>query len=132
MGENEKMLAFYRLLGRLFYSVAQVDGVIREEEFKAVKAAVREEWLDFDETFDAFGSDSAFQIEFVFDFLYENDRKVENVLHELKEAKRMNPSLFTENLKKRIINSCAKIATAVAGTNKSELVFLSKLEQALK
>lgn len=76
MGENEKMLAFYRLLGRLFYSVAQVDDVIREEEFKAVKAAVREEWLDFDETFDAFGSDSAFQIEFVFDFLYENDRKV--------------------------------------------------------
>lgn len=131
MSENDQMLAFYRILGRLFYNVAQVDGTIREEEFNAVKDAIKFEWQDLEDTFDSFGSDSAFQIEFVFDYLLENDLKVNGVLHELKEFKAHNPSLFTDKMNDRIIHTCAMVAEAVAGKNKSELIFLSELKKAL-
>lgn len=132
MSENDQMLAFYQLLGRLFYNVAQVDGSIREEEYNAVKDAVKYEWEDLEDTFDSFGSDSAFQIEFVFDYLFDNDLEVDGVLHDLKEFKAKNPSLFTDKLNDRIIHTCSMVADAVAGKNKSELIFLTELEQALK
>ncbi|MEX1192137.1 MAG: hypothetical protein WEA99_09200 [Brumimicrobium sp.] len=126
--KDETMVAFYQVLGRLFYAAAQADKVIRPEEVQAMKQMVKEEWLDVEDTFDDFNSDSAYQIEIVFDYLLSNDVVVENVIGELKEFKKIHSSLFTDEMNTLILTTTNKIASAFAQKNKSELVFLSQLQ----
>jgi len=131
MSNDQQMVAFYRVLGNVFYGIAQADRHVRPEEMDEIKKIVKNEWLDAEDTFDNFGSDSAFQIEFIVDYLYENDIEIEGALFDLKEFKANNPSLFSHSVNKRIVDSASKIANSVAGTNKSELSYLVKLVELL-
>ncbi len=131
MSNDQQMVAFYRVLGNVLYGVAQADRNVRPEEMDEIKKIVKNIWLDAEDTFDTFGSDSAFQIEFVVDYLYENDIEISDALDDLKEFRTKNPSLFTHSVNKRIIDSATKIANAVAGTNKSELTYLVELVEIL-
>lgn len=130
--KDETMVAFYQLLGRLFYATAQADRVINEEEVKALKNAVKEVWIDVEDTFDEFNSDSAYQIEIVFDYLLSNDAIVEDIIVEVKEFKKIHSSLFTPKINELILNTTHRIIAAFAGKNKSELVFLSQLQIVLE
>jgi len=129
--KDETMVAFYQVLGRLFYAAAQADNVIRPEEVEAMKHIVNEEWLNVDETFDDFNSDSAHQIEIVFDYLLSNDEVVEDAVGDLKEFKKIHSSLFTDKTNTLILSTANRIVSAFAEKNKSELVFLSQLQLAL-
>lgn len=129
--KDETMVAFYQVLGRLFYATAQADKEIRPEEVEAMKKMVNEEWLDVDETFDDFNSDSAYQIEIVFDYLLSHDEVVEDAIGDLKEFKKIHSSLFTDDMNTLILTTANRIASAFAQKNKSELVFLSQLQLAL-
>ncbi len=129
--KDETMVAFYQILGRLFYAAAQADNEVRPEEVEAMKQMVNEEWLDVDETFDDFNSDSAHQIEIVFDYLLSHDEVVEDAIGDLKEFKRIHSSLFTDEMNTLILTTANRISSAFAQKNKSELVFLSQLQLAL-
>ena len=59
----------YEKLGHLFYAVAFADGTIESAEIKKLKETVKERWLQAEESNDEFGSDAAFQIISVFDWL---------------------------------------------------------------
>ena len=67
MVDDSIMVHFYRVLGRTFYALAKSDKTVREEELEAMKKAVKDNWLDLEDTYDHFHSDSAYQIEIVFD-----------------------------------------------------------------
>ncbi len=125
---NETMVELYQILGRIFFAMAQADKVIRPEEIDALKKIVKEDWLHVDETFDEFASDSAYQIEIVFDYLVDNEMDAGDVLYQLTEFKRINTHLFNPQLKDLILKSANKIASSFARRNKSELVFLSQLQ----
>ncbi|MFT6921774.1 MAG: hypothetical protein ACJA1C_000771 [Crocinitomicaceae bacterium] len=130
--KNTTMISFYQLLGRVFYAAAQSDKVIRPEEISVLKQTVKDVWLDVENTFDEFNSDSAYQIEIVFDHLLNNDIVVEDVINELKSFKKIHSSLFTVSIVELIMQTASKIVSSFAKRNKSELVFLSQLRNALE
>lgn len=129
---NEVIVTFYQVLGRVFYAAAQADKEVRLEEVEAMKQIVNEEWLNLEDTFDEFNSDSAHQIEIVFDYLLSNDEVIENAIDELKEFKKIHSSLFSDQINRLILITANRIASAFAQKNKSELVFLSQLQLVLK
>ena len=130
--KDTTMMAFYQLLGRVFYATAQVDGKIDDAEISTLKRVVRDEWLEVEDAIDGFGSDAAHQIEIIFDYLLENDAIEKNVLNDLEEFKSTHSSLFTPEMSKLIMDTSSKVASSFAKRNKSELVFLSKLWLILK
>lgn len=126
---NETSVTFYQELGKIFYAIAAVDGQVRKEEMEALRAIVRSEWIDLDQKFDEFGTDSAYQIEIVFDwFDDQNLLDTAKVLENLEAFKRDHPSLFTQHVKFLILKTAHLIASSFHGNNKSELLMLSRLE----
>ena len=59
----------YPKLGYLFYAVAIADGTIEKAEIKKLEETVKERWLEVGGSYDEFGSNAAFQIISVFDWL---------------------------------------------------------------
>ena len=129
---NKTILRFYQLLGKIFYAASAVDKLIRKEELEALRNSVKKQWLAFDETFDEFETDSAYQIEIVFDWLSDKHPDPGKAIHSLQIFKEKYPELFSEKVKAMIMQTASSISSSFAGKNKSELVFLSRLERALE
>ncbi|MBQ0787069.1 MAG: hypothetical protein KBT69_06200 [Oceanihabitans sp.] len=124
---------FYQNLGKLFYAIAAADNHVAPLEIKTLKEIVKSEWLEVDYLEDAFGSDAAYQMEFVFDVLHrENNLDVENCYADFINYKKAQNHLFTEPIKQLIAQTANAIASSFAGKNKSELILLAKLDIELK
>jgi hypothetical protein len=76
--------------------------------------------------FDAFGSDSAYQIEIVFDWLVENEWDIDQMIPDLKLFRTVHSSLFTDQVNDLIIKT-AKAIELICRQNKSEHVLISQL-----
>lgn len=124
----EVVKKFYQNLGKLFYAVAATDNVVRQEEIAALKELVEKEWVHLDAFTDEYGTDAAYQIEILFDWLEENQPLAESAFQDFKNFKMENQDLFDSEMKNLIMRTADKIADAFAGKNKSELVMLSKLQ----
>ena len=122
---------FYQNLGRLFYAIAAADGIVRKEEVDSLKRIVREEWLDLDDYTDEFGTDSAFQIEIIFEWLDANKPDPQEAFQNFMEFKTENKELFNKQINDKILAASRKIAAAFRGKNKSELVMLARLQSVL-
>lgn len=122
----------YQNLGKLFFAVAMADKNVRPREVTALRQAVREQWLDVDDTEDEFGTDAAYQIEIVFDWLQNEESDGENYFMEFKYFFKEHRSLFTKRIREQIYKTARAIAVSFAGANKSELVLLSKLKLLLQ
>lgn len=125
------MRKLYQSLGKLFYAIAAADRVVRKEERDTLRSLVRQEWLEVDEVQDAFGSDAAYQIETVFDWLEENNLPAQELFLEFKDFKKEHEFLFDLEIKALIWKTCMNIATAFSGKNKKELVMLENLKKIL-
>jgi hypothetical protein len=123
---------FYQNLGKLFYAIAASDKIIREQEISTLKDVVRSEWLSLDDNTDEFKTDSAFQIEIVFDWLMEQNENAGKNLTEFIAFKKENEALFDEKVNKLILKTCYAIADAFSGKNTVEQQLLSELEALLK
>jgi hypothetical protein len=123
---------FYQNVAKLFYAIAAVDKVVREEEFNALKILVENEWLAVDESEDAYKTDAAYQIEFIFEWLQLKELDAFVCYNEFIEYKNKHPYFFTNSLNSLIMKTAEKIAAAFAGKNKSELIMLAKLNLQLK
>lgn len=121
----------YQNLGKLFYAVAASDKVVREEEKKTLKNIVKEDWLKVDDFKDEYGSDAAYYIEIIFDWLDENQPPAFNAFDDFKNFKKENEELFTPAIKKLIWKTADQIASSFSGKNKSELIMLSQLKAIL-
>jgi hypothetical protein len=126
--DNER----YQNLGKLFYAIAMADKNVRLEEIKKLKAAVRDNWVPIDEVKDEFGSDAAYQIEIVFDWLQQEEKDGAIYFLEFTEFFKAHPSRFNTEIKQLVWTTAEAIAAAFSGKNKSELIILAKLKLLLK
>lgn len=124
---NRVANTFYQKIGKLFFSVAMADGSVHSDEIDSLKRIVRDTWLPHDELVDEYGSDAAFQIEIVFDWLLENEQDSKACFEEFQEFYDEHPRIFNEEVKVLVIKTANAIASAYAGKNKSELTVLGKL-----
>lgn len=121
------MVRFYQQLGKLFYSIAAVDHTIRPEEIAQLKKIIQREWLPLESSFDQFGSDSAYQIEIVLDWLSENEWDYDHNLSDFKIFHNEHHSLFTPEINSLITKTAEAVAKSFSGKNKSEHVLISQL-----
>ncbi len=129
---NQTGKEMYQSLGKLFYAVAMADRAVHISELEKLKAAVREHWLDVDDIEDDYGTDAAYQIEIVFDWLLEYEKSSKESYEEFKTFYKDHKSAFSPKMKQLIKRTAHSIAASFAGKNKSELVLLAKLDILLK
>ena len=125
---NKVANTFYQKIGSLFYAVAMADGNIHSDEIDRLKQIVRASWLPHDDILDEYGTDAAFQIEIVFDWLLEHERDSNNCYLEFQDFYKDKPQIFTVDVKELVLKTANAIASAYAGKNKSELTLLGKLQ----
>ncbi|SHI80066.1 hypothetical protein SAMN04487911_1069 [Arenibacter nanhaiticus] len=118
----------YQNLGKLFYAVAMADNKVRSSEVEKLHAAVRENWVSLEDFKDQFGTDTAYQIEIVFDWLQNEEHEGSIYFKEFSDFYREHKSKFTIPIKKLIWDTSNKIAAAFANKNKAEVIILTKLK----
>lgn len=121
----------YLNLGKLFYAIAASDKIIKKQEVEKLREIVDAEWLKFEDSEDEFGTDMAFEIEAVFDFLQEKNADAETAFNDFREFKTTNKENFSQNLKNLIWVTADSIASSFSNKNKSELLMLSRLKKVL-
>lgn len=119
---------FYQNLGKLFYAIAMADKKVVPEEIEKLKNHVRKHWLSVDEIEDEFGTDAAYQIDIVFDWLQQNEKDSRYCYDEFADFLEEHPKRFNPKIKELILETANAIAASFAGKNKSELVLLAKLK----
>jgi len=129
---DKTMVSLYQHLGKLFYAVADVDKTVRENEIEKLKTIVKKEWLPLENSHDQFGSDAAYQIEIVFDWLVENECDIEFDLTAFKIYRNIHNSLFTPEVNALILKTAEAIAKSFSGENKSEHVLISRIKEILE
>lgn len=127
MNTKNLNITFYQNIAKIFYAVAKADNIVAPEELKVLKKVVKENWLQVDETFDVFGTDTVYQIEIVFDWLFSKNATSEDCFNDFVEYYQNHSYFFTTDIKALIIETSGKIASSFAQKNKSELVVLAKL-----
>ena len=118
---------FYQNLGKLFYAVAIADHSVHVKEIERLKEVVREHWLQLDDSVDEFGTDAAFQIESVFDWLLEYEKDGGEYYEEFEAFYYDHKSLFNTEVKNLTMATARSIAAAFYGSNKAELIILGRL-----
>lgn len=130
MMDSKKILGneFYQNLGKLFYAVAMADHSIHVKEVDRLKEVIHEHWLNLDDIEDEYGTDAAFQIETVFDWFLEYGKDSEEIFEEFEAFYTDHKILFPKNVKQLIMSTARAITAAFAGSNKSELILLGRIE----
>lgn len=119
--------AFYQKLGYLFYSIAAIDRRVSDDEKNMMLSLIVEDWLSLDEATDAYGTDSAYQIQILFDFLNEKSFDSEIAYAIFERYFKNHIELFDDDIIDRIFHTANRIADALNGKNKSELRALARL-----
>lgn len=119
---------FYQNLGKLFYAVAMADKNVRPKEVEKLQDDVRNYWLDIEDITDEFGTDAAYQIEIVFDWLQNEEKDSQTYFDEFAEFYHDHPEKFNRSIKSLVVRTCNDIAASFAGKNKSELILIAKLQ----
>lgn len=123
---------FYQIIGKLCFSTAFIDRNITPKETAKLKELVRTKWLSLENGTDRYGTDLAYQIEIVFDWVIENEWDLEQTIPDLKLFIKEHPNLFTQEVKELVMHTVYAIAAAFSGYNKSELVYASRIEEVLR
>lgn len=119
---------FYQNLGKLFYAIAMADHSIHMKEMEKLTEVVRDHWLEVDDIEDEYGTDAAFQIISVFDWLLEYEKDSEEIYEEFEAFYMDHKLLFTSTVKKLAMSTSRAIASSFTGSNKSELIVLGRLQ----
>lgn len=128
---HQTMTHLYEHLGKMFYSIATIDKIIREEEIEKLKQIIKTEWLPLENNFNIFGDDTAYEIEIVFDWLVANEWELEQVMPDFKIFRTEHQHLFTPKINALILKTANAIASSFSGKNKSEQVLISELSAIL-
>lgn len=123
---------FYAELGKLLYAVADIDGVITQQEKKVLIDIVKNELVPAEKHVDAFKTDVAFYTEMEFDFLDEEIGDAEAAFNSFIDFVEDHHTAFDENMKKISLHVAKELADAYHGTNKKEKELINKLIERLK
>ncbi|MDX1462277.1 MAG: hypothetical protein R3359_04405 [Marinirhabdus sp.] len=125
---NTTELLFYQKLGELFYAIAASDNVVRKAEYDMLSQLVETQWKKQDEYKDAFDTDAAYQIAIVFEWFDYEQMDADDCFESFVDYYGDHKKLFSGKRKELISKTAQEIADAFQGTNKSELVMLTKLQ----
>lgn len=107
------------LIGKIYYAATFADKVIKIEEIEAMTKYIEEDWHE------KRISDSFYEC---LNLSYDPTKVIDDVVfHRIQY-----PELFTAELNRKIVDTTYRIVNASSGTNKSEIVFISQLTNALK
>lgn len=123
---------FYAELGKLLYAVADIDGVITQQEKNVLLDIVKNELVPAEKHVDAFKTDVAFYTEIEFDFLDKEIGDAESAFSSFIDFVEDHHTAFDENMKKISLHVTKELADAYHGTNKKEKVLIKKLTEKLK
>jgi hypothetical protein len=123
---------FYQHLGELFFAIAKSDGTVRPEEENRLKTLVDKEWTKLEDSEDEFHSNAVYQMESVFQNLFEDFADADTAFDDFKYFFLEHEHLFTAKITDLILLTANSIASSFRGKNKSELNMLLNLEQLLK
>jgi hypothetical protein len=124
---NEHYKKFYEKLAHLFYAIAAADKKVRPEEKKMLHQMVLKDWLDLENSKDAFGTDAAFGIEVVFDQLEEKDISSQQSFEIFEKFYHANADLFDDDVVSRIFHTAGRLAASFNDKNKSEQNLLARI-----
>lgn len=122
---------FYQKLGYLCYAIASSDKKISDEEIAKLKELVKTEWVSVEHTEDRFGSDAAYQIEILFDWLEENIPPTDWAFEQFSDFVKEYKPFFTPELKAKVLKTADLLASSFNAKNKHELTMLFQLHQML-
>ncbi|MDT0556164.1 hypothetical protein [Patiriisocius hiemis] len=125
-------LLFYQKIGKLFYAVAASDKVVHKLEYDTLAKLVEGEWKKMDKIKDAFGTDAAYQIAIVFEWFDYEQMNAQDCYNDFEDYYKEQKNLFYGCRKDLIVRTARNIANAYRGSNKSELIMLTKLELLFK
>ena len=131
MIQSEKVDVFYRQLGKIFYGVAMSDKTIREEEYLIFQKHIENDWVKKNILINT-NENSVNQIKTMFDWMNRNKVDTSIVLEDFEKYKNENYEFFTPEINESILKTANAIAGLNYNKNKSELIFLTKLENILK
>ncbi len=129
---DEMMSMLYHQLGRIFFLVAYADKEVHQKEVAALKKSINDFWLDYDNTFDEFAEDTAFHIEFTFDYLVDKPKSENAILTDFTDFVAEHKSLFTIKMNELIVTTANMIADSYAGTSKEEAKVIKKIRTILE
>ena len=132
MIQSEKVDVFYRQLGKIFYGVAMSDKTIREEEYLIFQKRIENDWVKKENLLTNSSENSVNQIKTMFDWMSRNKVETSIVLEDFEKYKNENDEFFTPEINESILKTANAIAGLNYNKNKSELIFLTKLENILK
>jgi hypothetical protein len=118
---------FYQKLGYLFYSIAAADHRVSAAEKEALLRLIVEDWLNLDDATDAYGTDSAYQIQILFDFLNEKSFDAEHAWSIFERYFKSHLVAFNDDIIDRIFHTAERLAESMNGRNKSEVLALTRL-----
>lgn len=122
-------IEFYQNLGKLFYAIAASDKVVRPEEYAKLKDIVNKDWMSSNFIEDTYKKNAKSSIINTFNWL-ENDKEydAEACYNSFIAYKKQNEGFFTPEINKLIIKTASAIVYAFLGSNKQELILLTKLK----
>ena len=131
--EENTLFQLHQNLGKLFYAIAAVDKTIREEEINAVYKWVRKYWLKQDFIATSSQNDAVKNIIDTFKWhCKDKEYDAKTCYNSFISFKKLNESIFTNDINTLILKTAGKIAASFSGQNKSELIMLAKLNIELK
>ena len=128
MNTPEKtQVLLYQEIGQLFYAIAAADKVVRKAEYETLRKLVKQEWSSLGEYTDEFGVNAVYQMEIVFDWFDYEQLDANDCFESFADYYKGHKKLFSEAQKQLIWKTANAIANSFSGTNKSELILLTKL-----
>lgn len=118
---------FCNNLAKLFYAIASIDKVVKEEEVVFFKTNLEKQM----KSFDYFKNDNVNMIFSEFNSLLNSKAEPNECFKDFKSYYKKNSNLFSQTLKDSIWKIADGIAASSAGKNKSEVILLAKLKQDL-
>lgn len=127
----EQWQRFYQQTGYMAYAVASADKRITGAELKTLKKEVTDNWIALEKTRDEFGTDAAYQIEIVFDWLAEESPSSDEAFQQFSDYVEAAGPFLTDDLKMQLVDLANKIAISFHGANKAELNILFRIQKLL-
>jgi uncharacterized tellurite resistance protein B-like protein len=122
---------FYSELGKLLYAVADVDGVISQEEKSALKKLIRKDLVPVETSRDEFGTDAAFYAEFEFDILEEAHASPKAAFNSFISFVENHHSAFDQRLRDATLKVVNELANAYHQGSEKEKELIAVLKSKL-
>ena len=122
---------FYSELGKMLYAVADIDGVITQQEKKKLQDIVKMELVPAEQHRDEFGMDAAYYSEIEFEFLDEEIGDAGSAFESFIDFMEEHHSALDEKMISVCLHISKEIANAYRGTNKKEKGLIDQLRKTL-